>query len=129
MEAKSVVKCLILEDEFYTALEICRLLKEYDDRYRIIRILEHCKDFVQYLSTEELPDLIVSNVMLADDYLFRLPTISELEVPVILTCIGNSEECSSVPNLVGVIEKPVTKPILFECLQKFETKYYHLTHV
>lgn len=128
METGRRIKCIILEDEYYTAHEICRLLKGYNDRYSVMNIFERCEDFVQFIDCGELPDLIVSNLYLADGFIGNIPKISELEIPFILTYLGNSFNFPQLQFLVGMIEKPVTKNLLYKTLEQYETNYSPLTH-
>ncbi len=126
MRSKENINCLILEDEFYTAREIMRLLKEYDGNYNVTHILESCQEFTHYMEIGELPDLIICSVTLADGSIFKTPAFSYNTAPLILTCVEESISDHTLPNLVGTIIKPITAGLLFKYLRLYEHRYSHL---
>lgn len=125
MKSKDHINCLILEDEFYTACEIRRLIKEYNGRYNVTGILESCEEFAHFIDIGELPDLIVCNVTLADGPIVNAPAFTNGKVPLILTCVEESISLVALPNIVGTIVKPITGELLYKCLAIYEHKFSH----
>lgn len=117
------IECLILEDEYYTALEIKRLLIAYKPGYRVAAILETCMEFDEFISRNVNVDLIVGNIYLADGFTPKYIMQSGISVPVILTRGADGSCDYNLPNLIGYISKPVTKELLYSCINKFESEY------
>lgn len=121
MVNKENIECLILEDEYYTAFEIRRLLCAYNPAYTVAATLESCKEFTEFIDRGQNVDLIVSNINLADGMVLEPLSSMKRPIPVILTCAEYPQDFK-MPNLVGCIYKPVTGELLYKCLETFEQK-------
>lgn len=116
MKEKDKIECLILEDEYYTAFEIRRLLYAYDSSFFVPAVLESCTDFKRYIERARKPDLIISDVDLADGSV--LNSLRSLTWPIPVILLGTVKNINAVPfpNLIGWIYKPITGESLYKYL-------------
>lgn len=126
MRVKDKIECLILEDEYYTAFEIRRLLYAYDPAFFVPAMLESCVDFRAYMAGKSKPDLIVSDVDLADGSVFNLLTSLARPIPTILLGSVKRLNDGTFPNLLGWIYKPITAESLYAYLDLFVRENYKL---
>lgn len=119
MVKKDNIKCLILEDEYYTAFEIRRLLYAYKPAYSVTATFESCVEFKEFINLGNNVDLIVSDIYLADGPALKSLSSLDRPIPIILTCTEYPHDFN-LPNLIGCIYKPITGNMLYKCLDLFE---------
>ncbi len=77
---------LILEDENRAAQHLQRLLKGVDPGIRVLQVLDTVRDAVSFLKNlSDPPDLIFSDVQLADGLCFEVFKQVDVRVPIIFT--------------------------------------------
>lgn len=111
---------LILEDESKTARELAAMLQEFDDSINILAIIDSVEKARQWFLTNESPDLLFSDIHLADGLCFDLFTKIDLQTPVIF-CTAFDEYLLSAfdTNAVSYLLKPVNSDQVEKALGKF----------
>jgi two-component system LytT family response regulator len=114
---------LIIEDEMKAARELKRIIHEIDDTIKIIAILDSIETGKQWFEENESPDLIFSDIQLADGLCFDLFSQIEIKSPVIF-CTAFDEYLMNAfdTNAISYLLKPVTK----EKVERAVTKYSKL---
>lgn len=122
MDNKDNIDCIILEDEYYTAFEIKRLIQAYKPAYTVSAILESCGEFQDYIKCGNSVDLIVSDMNLADGSALKIFGAMTTPIPVILLCHEYPENFRLF-RLVDFIYKPITCELLYKSLDLFERSH------
>lgn len=122
MKKRENTSCLILEDEYHTAQEIKRIVLSYRPGYQIIGPLESCMEFSMLLSGRTImPDLIISDVQLADGISTKVFEAHNLKTPVIFTAARDADlDLTASFNTIGRIRMPVTYQELVSSIWRFE---------
>jgi len=79
------MRVLILEDEKRAVNHLLRLIREVAPEMEVSAVFETVRDAVNYLETEQQPDLIFSDVQLADGISFEIFSRVNIECPIIFT--------------------------------------------
>lgn len=114
---------LIIEDEMKAARELKRIIHETDDSIKIIAIVDSIETGKRWFEENEHPDLIFSDIQLADGLCFDLFSQIEVKAPVIF-CTAFDEYLMNAfdTNAISYLLKPVTK----EKVEKALTRYSKL---
>ncbi len=114
------MKILILEDEINAAKELQRILTELDDSISILSIIDTVEDGIDYLSNNPAPDLIFSDIQLADGMCFEIYNKIQVSSPIIF-CTSFDEYTLEAfeTNAVSYILKPITTEKVSNALDKF----------
>ena len=76
---------LLLEDEKAAATRLMSLVKEVESTAQILDVLETVRDTLKWLKNNEPPDLILSDIQLADGLSLDIFSQIEINMPVIFT--------------------------------------------
>ncbi len=79
------MRVLIIEDELPAARRLVSLLKAYDEDIYVPGILDSNKAIREWVSLNEEPDLIFSDIELLDGQVFEALAELELAVPIVFT--------------------------------------------
>ncbi|UII25664.1 LytTR family DNA-binding domain-containing protein [Fulvivirga maritima] len=120
------MKILILEDEIATANDLEYLLKKLDSSNIILDIIDSVEDGISWLENNESPDLIFSDIQLADGLSFDLFEKVKLECPVIF-CTAFDEYAIKAFENHGVAY--ILKPFDEEKLQKSMQQYQNFANI
>ena len=77
--------CLIIEDEKTAAERLSGLIKKYDQTIEITGVIQSVKKAVEWLNTNQAPDLIFMDIQLADGLSFEIFEQTIIKIPVIFT--------------------------------------------
>ena len=84
------MKILIVEDERRTADLIARFIKQYDNSFSVIGVIDSVEKGVKwFIHKTEMPDLILADIQLTDGTSFDLFDQVNLELPVIFITAYN----------------------------------------
>ncbi|WET03973.1 LytTR family DNA-binding domain-containing protein [Flavobacterium sp. YJ01] len=115
------MKILIIEDEIKTAKELQRILlcfKGFD--IEILAIIDSVEESLLYLNNNPHPDLIFSDIQLADGLCFEIFNKISVKSPVIFCTAFDSYMMEAFDvNAVSYILKPVSVQSVEAALQKF----------
>lgn len=110
---------LIIEDEPLVAVGLIRLLKELEPAVSVVGPLLSVTDSVEWLKQHPQPDLILSDIQLADGISFDIFN-DTVGCPVIFTTAYNEYAVRAFRiNSIDYLLKPVEKSELARALQKF----------
>jgi DNA-binding LytR/AlgR family response regulator len=113
---------LILEDETAAATRIKQLVHEIVPDASIDGIFETVKESVDWLQANRHPDLIISDIQLADGISFDVFSLVNIMVPVIFTTAYNAYTLKAFKvNSIDYLLKPIDKNELRAAITKYET--------
>lgn len=117
-----MINVLIIEDEAKAARELANMLKLIDDTINIITILDSIEQSLQWFSQNKQPDLIFSDIQLADGLCFEIYQKIQVKSPVIF-CTAFDEFLMNAfeTNAVSYLLKPITKERIEKALEKFHS--------
>jgi DNA-binding LytR/AlgR family response regulator len=115
------MKVLIIEDEIKTAKELKRLIEGLDDTIKIIDILPSVKSAVQWFKDHPSPDLVFSDIQLADGLSFEIYRQVPVNAPVIF-CTAFDEYAIQAfqANSIDYLLKPIDENKLQQSLEKYK---------
>jgi len=114
------MRVLIIEDENRAANRIERLLQEINPKITLLGKLESIKEAISFLANET-PDLIISDIQLADGLSFEIfETIKEPSPIIFTTAYDQYAIHAFETNGIDYLLKPIEKERLQKALEKFE---------
>lgn len=113
---------LILEDEAITAEELRHYVRDVDPTIEVLALLETIDDAVHFLTTHASPDLIFSDIQLADGLSFEVFERVPVRCPVIF-CTAFDEYAMQAFSTNGIdyVLKPFDRKAIAASLSKFRT--------
>jgi len=115
------MKILIIEDEQRTADLITRLIKQYDNSYSVLGVIDSVEKGVKwFIHKTELPDLILADIQLTDGTSFDLFDKVNMELPVIFITAYNKFALNAFRlNSIDYLLKPLSFADLRKAFDKF----------
>ncbi len=114
-------KILIIEDEKPNSDRVKRLLKILRPDAEILATLDTVKSSIEWLSTQESPDIIIMDIRLADGLSFDIFSQIKVTCPVIFTTAYDEYAVRAFKyNSVDYLLKPIEKDELEIALNKYE---------
>ncbi|WP_072363724.1 LytTR family DNA-binding domain-containing protein [Chitinophaga sancti] len=113
---------LIIEDEPRAAKELKNMVQQIDDTIQVLGILESVEQAKEWFSNNAHPDLILSDIQLADGLSFEI--YSQVKVTsAVIFCTAFDEYLMTAfeTNAVSYLLKPVTIEKLEKALEKYES--------
>jgi two-component system LytT family response regulator len=111
---------LIIEDEPLVAISLVKLVRELEPEAALQGPLASVKDTRQWLATNPPPDLILSDIQLADGISFDIFADSHIQCPVIFTTAYNEYAIRAFKvNSIDYLLKPVDRKDLQIAFHKF----------
>jgi two-component system, LytTR family, response regulator LytT len=112
---------LIIEDEIKTARELKKLVEQLRDDITVVDILPSVKAGIQWFGAHTSPDLIFSDIQLADGLSFDIYKNIAIHTPVIF-CTAFDEYAIRAfeANGIDYLLKPVDENRLQQALDKYE---------
>lgn len=116
------MKILIIEDEQRTADLIIRLIKQYDNTYSVLGVIDSVEKGVEwFINKSESPDLLLVDIQLTDGTSFDLFDKVNVEVPVIFITAYNEFALNAFRvNSIDYLLKPANFGDLKKALDKFK---------
>lgn len=113
---------LIIEDEHNAAKELERILLKSDPSIKVLAILDSVEESIVYLSRNMIPDLIFSDIQLADGICFEIFKTVKIKSPIIF-CTAYDEFMLEAfdTNAVSYLLKPITEESVAKALGKFKS--------
>jgi len=114
------MKILVIEDEYLVAESLIRLVKQLEPGATIIGPLESVREAKQWLQTNPSPDLILSDIQLADGISLDIFHDEQPACPIIFTTAYNEYAIRAFKvNSIDYLLKPVDRKELQAAFQKF----------
>jgi DNA-binding LytR/AlgR family response regulator len=115
------MKLLIIEDEPSSAQRLKKLVEEIEPELVVIDILDSISASVEWFRTHTEPDLVLSDIHLADGLSFDIFTKVDISCPVIFTTAFDQYAIQAFKmNSIDYLLKPIKKTELAEALRKFK---------
>ena len=113
---------LIIEDEIKAAKELRRMLEDTYPEAKIMGILSSVEESIEWLNQHPSPDLIFSDIQLADGLSFDIFKAVKIQAPVIF-CTAFDEYAIRAfeTNGIDYLLKPIDKERLQQGLSKLNT--------
>lgn len=123
---------LVIEDEEIAAKRLIQLIEKLMPNAEIYGPIESVVQGVEYLSTNQSPDLIFLDIQLADGLSFNIFQQVNILAPVIFTTAFNEYAIKAFElNSIDYLLKPIDENKLRLALEKFEniSGFYHSTEI
>jgi two-component system response regulator LytT len=115
-----MTKCLIIEDEFAASSHLAALLKKIEPDIEILAILESIKEGILWLNSHPEPDLIFSDIQIADGLSFSIFETVRPGSPIIFTTAYDEYAIKAFKlNSIDYLLKPIDEESLSFSLKKF----------
>lgn len=116
------MKVLIIEDEAPAYRRLEKLIKECDPDSEIAGIIQSVKDGIEWFQLNPLPDLIFSDIQLADDLSFTIFKQLNITVPIIFITAFDEYAINAFKFYsVDYLLKPINSDDLKASLEKYKT--------
>jgi len=120
-----MMRVLIVEDERPAAERLGKLMREINPHITIEGITETVEETVNWLSSHDLPTLIMMDIQLDDGLCFEIFDSLSVDVPIIFTTAFNEYTLQAFKvNSIDYLLKPIDK----KDLQLALDKYTRLSH-
>lgn len=117
------MKILIIEDESAASSQLKFLLKQLNISCEILAIIETVEDAIKWFTTNESPDLIFSDIQLADGISFEIYEQVKINAPIIfITAFDEFAIRAFKLNSVDYILKPLDADSLRFAVEKFNNQ-------
>lgn len=111
---------LIVEDEELAVRKLQKTLSEVDHSAKVVGVAESIESAVEWLHTNETPDLILMDIELADGQSFEIFQRVEVKSPVVFTTSYDEYALKAFKvNSVDYLLKPIQKDELESALNKY----------
>jgi len=116
------MKVLIIEDESKAARELAKILLRLDDTIAVVSIIVSIEHALLWFKSNPQPDLIFSDVQLADGLCFDIYKEIQIECPIIF-CTAFDEFMTDAfeTNAISYLLKPINEDQVEKALYKFKT--------
>jgi two-component system, LytTR family, response regulator LytT len=116
------MKVLIIEDEAPAYRRLEKLIKESDQTIEIVGIIQSVKEGIDWFSANPLPDLIFSDIQLADDLSFTIFKELNITVPIIFITAFDEYAINAFKFYsIDYLLKPVNLTELKSSIEKYKT--------
>ncbi len=116
-----MIKIIIIEDERLIAAELKRMIGKIDPEAQVTAILPSVRESVEYLSSNEHPQLIFCDVYLGDGLSFEIFNQVQLKVPVVfITAYDDFVLNAFEYNGIEYLLKPVDERDLQKAIEKYK---------
>lgn len=116
---------LILEDEQAAATRLMQLLRETVPSAAVVAILESVKEAIVWFKNNIQPDLILSDIQLADGLSLDIFRQVNISAPVIFTTAYDAYTLKAFKlNSIDYLLKPIDKDELKTAIEKFQSLHF-----
>ena len=127
------MKILIVEDEPFVAVSLAKIVQELEPNAELIGPLGSVTETKEWLSKNSSPDLILSDIQLADGISLDIFSGEKILCPIIFTTAYNEYAIRAFKlNSIDYLLKPVDKNELKAAFQKFhllQSKFANETYL
>ncbi len=113
---------LIIEDESLAAKRLSELLIKIDDTINIVGVVDSIEQGVEWFTENPSPELIFSDIELADGVSFEIFRQVKVECPIIFCTAYNQYTMEAFEiNAISYILKPISREQVAKALDKFHS--------
>lgn len=117
------MKIVIIEDELAAASQLKYLLNQLNQNCEILATIETVQEAIKWFTTNENPDLIFSDIQLADGISFEIYEHVKINVPIIfITAFDEYAIRAFKLNSIDYILKPLDTDSLLFAVEKFNNQ-------
>ena len=110
---------LLIEDEEPAANRIIKLLHQIDETFHLIEVIVSVKSALEWLQKNPEPDLILSDIQIADGKSLEIFETIKVKCPVIFITAYDEYVMEALElKCVDYILKPVNKEVLADAIAK-----------
>ena len=115
------MKAIIIEDEKRTAQDLQQILQDLMPDIEILTVIDSVEGSIDYLAEKGCPDLIFSDIQLADGLSFEIFQEVKITCPIIF-CTAFDEYAIQAFNTNGIdyLLKPFDKKVIGRSLEKYK---------
>lgn len=118
------MRILIVEDEFYAAKRLKKMLLEELPDATILEVLDTIEDTVAWLSSHVEPNLIFMDIQLADGLSFQIFEQVKVACPIIFVTAYDEYALNAFKvNSIDYLLKPIEDKDLRTALNKYQQMY------
>lgn len=115
------MKILLIEDELLAAQKLITILQQLDKDIEILTTLDTVEDSIAYLQHHPAPDLIISDIHLADGLCFNIFSHCHVPCPIIFATAYDKYAIQAFEvNGIDYLLKPVQTDRLATALDKYK---------
>jgi DNA-binding LytR/AlgR family response regulator len=115
------MEVLIIEDEATAASRISKMLQQLDPTVRVLDVTDSIESTLHWFEHNPQPDLILSDIHLADGSSFEIFRQTTVEAPVIFTTAYDQYAIEAFKlNSIDYLLKPIKLQELAQSLEKFK---------
>lgn len=116
------MKVLIIEDEAPAYRRLTKLINEYDSKVEIVGIIQGVKEGMDWFGTHDSPDVILSDIQLADDLSFTIFKELKITTPIIFITAYDEYAINAFKFYsIDYLLKPVSAEDLKTSLDKYKS--------
>lgn len=117
--AQTILKAVIVEDEFIAAQNLERQLGQLDQKFEILTVLQSVDESVEWFSENKHPDIVFMDIHLADGDSFSIFEQIEISSPIIFTTAYDEYALKAFEvNSIDYLLKPIKQENLKKALDK-----------
>jgi two-component system LytT family response regulator len=117
------MKALIIEDEEPASKRLQKLLFEIDPSIEILETIVSVVSAIKWFRENPPPDIVFSDIQLADGTSFEIFKAMEMESPVVFTTAFNQYAIDAFKvNSIDYLLKPIKKDALLAAIEKFKKR-------
>jgi len=114
---------LIIEDEQLASDKLKSIVYDLSESHTIVATIDTVEDSIEWLNSNEHPDLILSDIHLADGLCFTIYSTVQVKCPIIFTTAYEKYAIQAFEvNSIDYLLKPVQKEKLKIALQKCQQR-------
>jgi DNA-binding LytR/AlgR family response regulator len=122
------MRVLIIEDELPARAKLEGMLERLIPQANVVGLLGSVKDSIQWLKSNQPPDLAFVDIQLSDDHSFEIFKNHEIRFPIIFTTAYDKYILESFEfNSIDYLLKPITEERLKKSLEKFINLKVHFS--
>lgn len=122
------MKIVIIEDEPKTAKNLEKILNSIDSKFKIVEIIDSVEMGLEYFDESGFPDLIFSDIQIADGLSFEIFSIKSPTCPIIF-CTAFDQYALQAFRVNGIeyLLKPFSQADVQRALQKYQNLTQNFT--
>lgn len=115
-----MIECLIIEDEFAASSHLAALLKKVQPDIEVLAVIESIRDGILWFNGHPEPDLIFSDIQIADGLSFSIFETVRPRSPIIFTTAYDEYAIKAFKlNSIDYLLKPIDEESVSFSLKKF----------
>lgn len=116
------MKAIIIEDEAPAARKLIKLLHQCKEEIEILDTLDSVAESIEWFERNEKPDIIFSDIQLADSLSFDIFSNHEIDLPIIFTTAYDEYAIQAFKHhSIDYLLKPIKLEDINQALEKYES--------